>query len=144
VSIGAYLEAPCVPDGRASRARIAAGFLPVLFPTFPGSVLLPASRRLAIPHLKIVAKLVSSGQVYELSARLGYGIEEFCRDLIATITQATKVVRIYDRGRVVGVFEDPDLKARTAARWQWMRAVGIDKLPLTAPGDELAPEPSHG
>jgi hypothetical protein len=86
-------------------------------------------RNLQRVGLKIIGKLVSRGAVYETFCRLGYDIEQFCRDVIAA-TEATRTVRVYQGGRVVGVYEEPDWKAQARARDQYMRSIGLDKLPL--------------
>jgi hypothetical protein len=90
-------------------------------------------RNLQRVGLKIIDKLVSRGVVYDAFCQLGYGIEEFCRGVIAA-TEATKKKYLYERGKVIAVFEDPDWKARGVARDQYMRAVGMERWPL---GDEL-------
>ena len=79
--------------------------------------------------VRIVHTLVDAGVVYETCCRLGYTLEDFCRGLIEA-TRAMRTVRIYHRGRVIATVEEPDNRARLAALDLYMRAVGIDKLPL--------------
>jgi hypothetical protein len=86
-------------------------------------------RNLQRVGLEIIDKLVSRGGVYDAFRQLGYGIEEFCRGVIAA-TEATKKKYVYERGKVVAVYEDPDWKARAAARDQYMRSIGVERWPL--------------
>lgn len=99
-----------------------------------------SQRNLRRIGLKIIRNLAASGAlqlVYEAFHRLGYALEDFCRGVIAG-TQAVKRTRYYYRGVLMAEHVGPDWAARAQARDQYMRAVGLDKLPLTAePPDSL-------
>jgi hypothetical protein len=80
--------------------------------------------------LEMTDEPVSSRFVYDAFCQLGYELEQFCRG-VAAATEATKMQFLYSGGRVIAVYEDPDGRAQAAARDQYMRSVGIDRLPLT-------------
>ena len=89
-------------------------------------------RNLRRVGLKIVARLPSRNDVLAIFNRLGYTIEDFCRGVIAQ-TEATRTTRYHYRGRLIAEYSDPDPRAQTAARWMYIRSVGVLELPLTAP-----------
>lgn len=65
----------------------------------------------------------------ELRGCLVRAIEQFCAAVIAG-TQATRTVRYFYRGRLVGEFQEPDWPARTAARQLYIEATGIGRRPV--------------
>lgn len=79
--------------------------------------------------LDILARLRERGQIIETFNRLGYGVEQFAREVITQAQHAKKVSREFFQGACVDVSEDIDWSARTAAREQFLRATGITGLP---------------
>lgn len=98
-----------------------------------------SQRNLRRVGLKIVAKLKSRGDVLEAFDQLGFTIHEFCRGVVEQ-TQATKTTRVKYRGRLLGEYSAPDWRARTAARWMYLKATGLLELPLES-ADWHSPAP---
>lgn len=85
-------------------------------------------RNLRRVGLKIVARLESRYDVLDTFDQLGFTIQDFCRGVIAQC-RAMKTKRYFYRGRLVAEFRDPDWRARTTARWLYLKATGILDLP---------------
>jgi hypothetical protein len=93
-----------------------------------------AGSRAKVRNLRRVGKhiletLAAHGQVFGTFNRLGYAVETFARDVIEQTTKAHKVIRAFCKGECTFEARDVDWQARTAAREQYMRAVGMVGLP---------------
>jgi hypothetical protein len=86
-------------------------------------------RNLRCVGLKIVRRLESRGQIYQTFGQLGCAVEEFCK-VVVRIMEATKTHVTQHEGQMAESEPMPDWKAQAAGCDLYMRATGIDKLPL--------------
>ncbi len=76
----------------------------------------------------LIRRLRDKGQITEAFAAAGYDVQQFAQDVVQQALSANKITRIVIKGELFE-FVDVDHQARTAAREQFARAVGLTDLP---------------
>jgi len=132
-STAASPAAPCLKlhgfrlDYAAAMRAVASGACAAQVAIAAGSKA-TSRRNLRRVGLKIIDRLVHSGQIRDTFDQLRYTIEQFCHAIINAL-QATKKTYCSHKGKVC-VREVPDWKTQTKAADLYMRAVGMDQWPV--------------